>query len=614
LAFFERKRVLIERVSMGNRGPKEKRTPWWRALLLSLLAFFFVSFGPLILVLASANYPALYAYKAAENGVYDQEGIAFHDINWRSLTGEWDFYYGRWIVSDQDSAPKDGVIAYGESWAALGYPLEGYASYKLRIVNAVPGDVLTIEETTVFASANFYMDGVLVAHSGAPDKDPAKSINAGDCRIDRGYTVPESGAFSLVCEMGYSTMGGLGFKPGLTYVRDDAGTIAEGWIPHNIFTNSIPSIAQAALLLMIGATFTLLLVSRGKGLSASFAYLLVSLFAYDAVSADEGFFFQRNGFAVDTSLIERLNPIGAAFILISLFYYLYKMGLLPFLRKKDFPKLFLPFAFGALGLGIASGLCLGLPVSVYLLMGQWLLGVPLVLCALASVIRGQRKSFAPFAIGCLLLNFLICEWLDIQELICWDTWGVPSIGLCLIAIVGTIVFIRRDLSLQKSIAEKEELAERYQKSKEEALKGQIKPHFIFNCLSAIEASYHKNLDEGDHAMNLFAEHLRSDVDSLDKPLIPFEEELHNVDHYLELENLRLPKPYVLLYDIERSDFAIPPLSLQPFVENAIKYSRANEKENGFLSIGVHTLISGDIEVVVEDNGVGFDVSSIGPKS
>lgn len=599
---------------MEEKNQPRKKIPLWRSLLFTLLALFFVSFGPLALSIASWNYPALYSYKAAEGGVFDQENVALKDANWRSPTGEWEFYYNRWILTDQDPNPRDGLITYGQSWSSLGFPLKGYASYKLNIINAVPGEKWTIEETAVYASANFYLNGVLVAHSGAPDKDPAKSIIAGDVQIDGGFLVPASGSLSLVCEMGYSDCGGIGFKPGFTYVRNNLEAIAEGWIPHNVFANSIPSIAQALILLMIGATFTLLLVSKGKGLSASFAYLLVTIFLYDMVSADEGFFFERNRFLVNSLLIERINPSVAAFVLAALFYYLFKMGSIPFLKKKDFLKVFLPFLGLALGLGIATGLTLGLPASVYLMMGQWLLAIPLVLLALYSVIQGQKKSFAPFVIACFLLNFLISEWLDIQELICWDIWGVPSIALCLIGLVGTIVFIRRDLALRKSIAEKEELALRYEKSKEEALKGQIKPHFIFNCLSAIEASYHKNIDEGDHAMNLFAQHLRSDVDSLDKSLVPFEEEIKNVDHYVELENLRLPTPYVLLYDIERTDFLVPPLSLQPFIENAIKYSKANEKENGFLSLRVHTLPDGAIGLFIEDNGVGFDVKSIGEKS
>ena len=81
-------------------------------------------------------------------------------------------------------------------------------------------------------------------------------------------------------------------------------------------------------------------------------------------------------------------------------------------------------------------------------------------------------------------------------------------------------------------------------------------------------------------------------------------------NYVNLENLRLEKSFPVYFDIDYQDFLIPPLSLQPLVENAIRYSKVNEKEDGYIQIRSFLRDDGRIEVDVEDNGVGFDPLSV----
>ncbi len=65
----------------------------------------------------------------------------------------------------------------------------------------------------------------------------------------------------------------------------------------------------------------------------------------------------------------------------------------------------------------------------------------------------------------------------------------------------------------------------------------------------------------------------------------------------------------LLLDLETSDFFIPPLSLEPFIENAIKYSKIENKEGGYIQLCT-SRNEKFIIITIEDNGVGFDLSSI----
>jgi sensor histidine kinase YesM len=93
-------------------------------------------------------------------------------------------------------------------------------------------------------------------------------------------------------------------------------------------------------------------------------------------------------------------------------------------------------------------------------------------------------------------------------------------------------------------------------------------------------------------------------------LFHFNQELDAILNYVNLENLRLEKKFQVLFDVEYQDFLIPPLSLQPLVENAIKYSKTNEKEDGYIQIRSFQTDDDHVEIDVEDNGVGFDPSEI----
>lgn len=150
---------------------------------------------------------------------------------------------------------------------------------------------------------------------------------------------------------------------------------------------------------------------------------------------------------------------------------------------------------------------------------------------------------------------------------------------------------------------------RYESIKIDALQAQIKPHFVFNVLSSIKNLYHRDAESGDDAIDLFSRHLRAQVSAANTDLIPLERELDNVQTYIELESMRRGTELNVVFDIEYSDFLIPALSLQPFVENAIKYSRIDEKPDGSIRISSHRDGEG-VLLEITDNGVGFDVDSI----
>ena len=177
------------------------------------------------------------------------------------------------------------------------------------------------------------------------------------------------------------------------------------------------------------------------------------------------------------------------------------------------------------------------------------------------------------------------------------------------SIIISVEIIFFYISHQKSV----QLAEKEEMNKEVQIKlmlSQIQPHFIYNSLSSISTLISIDPEKAQKSLDDFTEYLRRNLSSLtETKLIPFEDELRHIETYVSLEKLRFNNRLNVIYDIGTTDFLVPPLSIQPLVENAIKHGVLKKIEGGDITITTFEL---DSEYVVEikDDGVGFDISNI----
>lgn len=135
---------------------------------------------------------------------------------------------------------------------------------------------------------------------------------------------------------------------------------------------------------------------------------------------------------------------------------------------------------------------------------------------------------------------------------------------------------------------------------------QIKPHFLYNTLGAIEELCIEAPRARD-AIHTFSIYLRGNMDTLSQAeLIPFEREMNHTKLFLELEKMRFGDDLTIVYDLECTDFSIPTLTLQPIVENAVTHGvRMTESGQGTVTIQTREF-DDRFEVVVLDDGPGFD--------
>lgn len=163
--------------------------------------------------------------------------------------------------------------------------------------------------------------------------------------------------------------------------------------------------------------------------------------------------------------------------------------------------------------------------------------------------------------------------------------------------------------LYVSIQARQELqaVERENELRTSIMLSQIQPHFLYNSLASIEyLCEREEPKEAGQAVREFSKYLRGNMNSLTytRP-IPFEKELEHVRLYLSLEKRRFGERLQVHFDIQATGFSLPALTLQPIVENAVKYGVTKREEGGAITIAAYEA-ENDWVITVTDNGMGFD--------
>ena len=136
---------------------------------------------------------------------------------------------------------------------------------------------------------------------------------------------------------------------------------------------------------------------------------------------------------------------------------------------------------------------------------------------------------------------------------------------------------------------------------------QIRPHFLYNSLTVIQDLCRTNPEQAETATIQFAKYLRGNMDALQTSSpIPFTAELEHTKEYLTLEQMRFEDKLTVRYDIQCVAFSLPPLTLEPIVENAVRHGvRGNSDGRGDVVIATREC-PGHYEITVTDTGPGFD--------
>src|SRR5690606_10396345 len=143
----------------------------------------------------------------------------------------------------------------------------------------------------------------------------------------------------------------------------------------------------------------------------------------------------------------------------------------------------------------------------------------------------------------------------------------------------------------------------------QALRAQMNPHFIFNCLNSINRYIVKS-DQTTASFYLtrFAKLIRLILDNSNSKNVVLSNELEALKLYIEMEALRFDKKFTYNIHVEKNlgvdCVEVPPLIIQPYVENAIWHGLLHKETDGHLDIRVSMTEDSMIQCIIEDNGIG----------
>ena len=200
---------------------------------------------------------------------------------------------------------------------------------------------------------------------------------------------------------------------------------------------------------------------------------------------------------------------------------------------------------------------------------------------------------------------------DPRTAILWQAF----IGVLLYGFIAGAIFAVKSWISSRELAVASERAERLRAQAELAsLRAHLEPHFLFNTLHSVVALMRTDLTLAERAVEELSA-LLGYVLHLDRSgvqLVTIEEEWRFTERYLWLERLRMGDRLTVVSELDDEilDAAIPPFTMQPIVENAIRHGLSPKRAGGRVSIRAR-MDSGSITVEIEDDGVGCAPRGVG---
>jgi ligand-binding sensor domain-containing protein len=196
----------------------------------------------------------------------------------------------------------------------------------------------------------------------------------------------------------------------------------------------------------------------------------------------------------------------------------------------------------------------------------------------------------------------------------WKTWWFQALVVLTIAGIVYYGVRQRIAALRKKAATQRDFERQIARVKMNMLRAQMNPHFIFNSLNSINNFILKNDPQNASGyLTKFSRLMRMILDNSRSEWVTLENELSALDLYIQLEGIRFDNVFeyklILDEDIDPAQVIIPPLIIQPYVENAIWHGLLYREQPGGLLLLEINRVGDQLTIKVEDNGVGRQAST-----
>lgn len=191
----------------------------------------------------------------------------------------------------------------------------------------------------------------------------------------------------------------------------------------------------------------------------------------------------------------------------------------------------------------------------------------------------------------------------------WESGVFWTIVVISFFIISFFVLETRNKQKRKAAVAKVITEKKLTELEMQALKAQINPHFVFNCLNSIKGFiFDRDYAQADKYLDKFSDLMRSTIDNSDAAIISLQNEISYLDNYLQLEKLRFEDKFnyhiEVAAGIDKEQYFVPAMLLQPYVENAIRHGmRFLENRKGQININVYKE-NNFLVCEIDDNGIG----------
>ena len=239
---------------------------------------------------------------------------------------------------------------------------------------------------------------------------------------------------------------------------------------------------------------------------------------------------------------------------------------------------------------------------------QWICCPVLILCCVGELFFGNKKYAMEQTVFLLVFGCVLLDSVGILSSVSSRT-VMTKAAVLLLFLLKLVRFVMRMIANFKASSRVTKLEKELEENRIAMLLSQIQPHFIFNVLGTIRGLCRENPEQAWQGLGDFSAYLRTNMHALTNTKdIPFEMELAHVETYLRLEKMRLGEKLNVVFDIQEKEFFLPPLLLQPLVENAVKHGLFCKTEGG--TVTIRSERKGDnILLSVQDDGIGFEAAA-----
>lgn len=578
---------------------KENRKFLWSTVLC------FLTIG-VIFALAFWRVPRDWNIPRVQNSVLDLRNVDFSNGKPIYLDGEWEFFWGKLLVTDQlENKIPDARVHVPSYWSKMEIkggklPARGYASYRLHLVNCPPEAEILVVVPNLPSAYRVFINGEPFAGSGTVLK------NLGNIEIvpvlKKENTIPlRSSECDLVIEVTSRTYPGLCLTPILveqsSYERSAQRNL--------VFSSLLMGIA---IVFIIFYTMDLILKPK-SGYSVSILFLML-LFLLK--SFYRGAIFSAlcswGPVPFDLALLPFHLAGAAAWIIL-----LYATPDVPGAQKDK--RRLLRIALSVL-LAYGTAVCVAkfFSTSWWWMLFDVLLAPIFLIETLVPVLREDHLPgpyLFPYYLGCVAMY--VGGFLGDMALAgvfpSDDSFAFP-LGLVFLTIAIKYVDGKRLNAIQNEALQVAEMRVELQQAQTNLALHQIQPHFLYNALLAIKVLCRKDPEKAEKAVYDFSTYLRGNMDSIEstEPIL-FEEELQNIRAYLNIEQMRFGKRLRVEWEIQCCNFMVPPLTVQPLVENAVRHGVCKKVEGGTVCLKSYHK-DGFVWIEILDDGIGFDTEQL----